>query len=245
MFVYLTYCTKNGKSYIGKYEGSKKDNYLGSGKLLKRAILKYGRESFIRIILQEFKDKEECRAGEKKWIGLFNAVASPNFYNIAKGGEGGDTFSGLQEEEKVVLQVKLKARKKRKSPVNQVAYLDLLDGTKGSCTVDMFYNAPYKVGAKCKGLYLTPMGIFSSLKVAKEFTGMDMNTLRKRCLENHKIVNKSTVSSSDHLLKSHDLLYLGKTFKEAGYGYLDLNTIATWETNKMLQLNIIKNGKSK
>ena len=44
MVIYKTTNLVNGKSYVGM--DSKNDpNYLGSGKLLKRAVKKYGRES--------------------------------------------------------------------------------------------------------------------------------------------------------------------------------------------------------
>lgn len=45
-FIYETTNLKNGKKYIGKHYGELNDSYLGSGTLLKKAIEKYGKESF-------------------------------------------------------------------------------------------------------------------------------------------------------------------------------------------------------
>ena len=59
MFVYLTVCLVNSKSYVGKYEGPESDNYLGSGKLLKRAVQKYGKDNFTRTILERYTNKED------------------------------------------------------------------------------------------------------------------------------------------------------------------------------------------
>ena len=84
MFVYMTVCLVNGKCYIGKYENSEQHSYLGSGKLFTRALRKYGRENFTRTILERYNCVEDCRAGEKRWIRLFNAVESSQFYNIAE-----------------------------------------------------------------------------------------------------------------------------------------------------------------
>ena len=47
MIVYKTTNLINGKIYVGKYEGNR-ENYLGSGYILKKAIKKYGRENFKR-----------------------------------------------------------------------------------------------------------------------------------------------------------------------------------------------------
>lgn len=40
-YIYLTTNLINGKKYIGQHNGSIKDNYLGSGVLLVKAIEKY------------------------------------------------------------------------------------------------------------------------------------------------------------------------------------------------------------
>lgn len=100
-FIYITTNKVNGKSYIGKKtfdENKLWINYLGSGTNLKRAIKKYGRENFERrIIVYAFtsKDLDEL---EKYYINKFNAVENDMFYNIASGGDGGNTLKGLSKE---------------------------------------------------------------------------------------------------------------------------------------------------
>lgn len=90
MFIYRTTNTVNGKMYVGLHNGAKKD-YIGSGLLLKQAIAKYGKESFTREILETCSTDEELRAAEIKWINELNCIDSDEYYNIAKGGRGGDT----------------------------------------------------------------------------------------------------------------------------------------------------------
>ena len=92
-FVYITQCKVNSKLYIGQKKLSKKDfaTYLGSGTLFTKAVKKYGKENFERIILQIAYSQEELDNFEIKYIELFDASKKDNdlFYNIALGGKTG------------------------------------------------------------------------------------------------------------------------------------------------------------
>jgi group I intron endonuclease len=94
-FVYKTTNHITGKQYIGICSFQKPSaasaEYLGSGKLLKLAIKKYGRENFSREILQECDTYEELIEAEQRWIEQTGAVNSPNYYNLASGGYGGSS----------------------------------------------------------------------------------------------------------------------------------------------------------
>ena len=92
MIVYKITNTINGKIYIGK--DTKNDpKYLGSGMLLAKAIQKYGKESFIKEIVEECNDPIMLAEREKFWISEFNSTNRQVGYNITDGGFGGDTFS--------------------------------------------------------------------------------------------------------------------------------------------------------
>lgn len=99
-YIYLTTNLINNKKYIGKHKGELNDNYLGSGTLLKEAISKYGKENFKKEILHISASEEENCLKEQEFIEKFNATESKEFYNIAKGGAGGDIFNLLPEEHK-------------------------------------------------------------------------------------------------------------------------------------------------
>ena len=58
-YIYLTINTINDMKYIGKHYGELDDSYLGSGKILKRAIDKYGKENFTKSILYISSNNEE------------------------------------------------------------------------------------------------------------------------------------------------------------------------------------------
>ena len=92
-YVYLTTNNINGKKYIGMTTRNN-PNYLGSGKLIKRAIKKYGRENFSVSILEHANAFEELCELEKYYIEKYNAIERDDFYNIHEGGNGGNTMKG-------------------------------------------------------------------------------------------------------------------------------------------------------
>lgn len=88
MYVYKTTNLINGKIYIGAHK-SKRKNYLGSGKILKQAIRKYGRDNFTNIIIEHCDSEEIMFEREKYWIKYYESQ-NPNIgYNIHDGGFGG------------------------------------------------------------------------------------------------------------------------------------------------------------
>jgi group I intron endonuclease len=97
-FVYITTNIINGKRYIGQTAfklGEKKNNsYLGSGKYLRKAISKYGRESFTREILFIADSFVNLNWAERHFIKEFDAVKSRDFYNVSPGGRASLGFTG-------------------------------------------------------------------------------------------------------------------------------------------------------
>lgn len=122
MIIYKTTNLINGKFYVGKDERNKPD-YLGSGTLLKKAIKKYGKENFIKETLEVCSTREELIEREIYWIR--ETKAQEIGYNIADGGQGGNTyteetrqriskqFKGRQVDPKTIEKAK-KTREKRK-----------------------------------------------------------------------------------------------------------------------------------
>jgi hypothetical protein len=87
MVIYKITNLINGKIYIGqtKSVGIRFKCYWGSGKLIRLAIKKYGKENFKKEIIEECNTKEELNIREIFWIKELNTKA-PNGYNILKGG---------------------------------------------------------------------------------------------------------------------------------------------------------------
>lgn len=75
----------NDKYYIGKHQTNNlNDGYMGSGKILRRSIKKYGIENFTKEILFIFDNELEMNNKEKELV-----VISEETYNLCSGGQGG------------------------------------------------------------------------------------------------------------------------------------------------------------
>ena len=98
MIIYKTTNLITGKFYIGKDKYNNED-YIGSGKILKNAIYKYGRENFKKEIIEICNTYEDLNEREIFWIDFTNATEDG--YNIATGGDGGDTISNHPNRDEI------------------------------------------------------------------------------------------------------------------------------------------------
>lgn len=102
-YIYQTTNKINNKKYIGKHHCDHFDeSYIGSGKILRLAIDKYGIENFDCEIIDKADSLDELNKKEIYWIKKLNAQQSNEFYNICKGGEyvpGGPMFKGHKHSE--------------------------------------------------------------------------------------------------------------------------------------------------
>ena len=82
----------NNKPYVGKRVASKEaflsSEYYGSGLIITAAVKKYGKDKFIREVIEECSTLEQLNEREKFWIREINSK-EPVGYNIAEGGQGG------------------------------------------------------------------------------------------------------------------------------------------------------------
>jgi len=108
-YIYKTTNLINGKSYIGQHKSQVFDrDYHGSGKLIRRAFEKYGIENFKTELLKWCETRSDINKYEKIYIHIYHSTDLAVGYNISKGGDGGDTYSGLTDIEKASKRQKMR-----------------------------------------------------------------------------------------------------------------------------------------
>lgn len=100
-YVYVTVNTINNRKYVGQHKAEEYDeSYLGSGKILRNAIKKYGRDAFVQYFVCSAESKEELDRKERWCIDFYKQELGRQCYNIANGGNGGDVFAYASEDVK-------------------------------------------------------------------------------------------------------------------------------------------------
>lgn len=114
-YIYLTINLINKKKYIGQHKGKFNNNYLGSGKLITKAIKKYGKNNFIVFPIKYAPNIDELNRLEMEYIANLKNSGEDN-YNLAKGGNCiGSIYDYMTTEEIIKHKQKIsKALKGRK-----------------------------------------------------------------------------------------------------------------------------------
>lgn len=223
--IYKTYNRVNGKYYIGKHsqKNGEFDGYLGSGRNIRRAVEKYGKENFVRETIAEFDTEEECFLAEAAVIGDL-WYKDPMCYNENSGGFGqGKGFKHSQDTIDIMIEKrtgqKRTAETKKKMSQSQMGEGNGFYGREHTDEAKRLIGEASKtrVGEKnsmFKGYYITPWGKFSTIKEAA--TDMvSSSSIHQWCKHNHKTVNNIAISRSKYLTKDD----YGKTFKELGFWF--------------------------
>jgi hypothetical protein len=183
--IYITTNKVNGKKYIGQ---SKYNNlsYLGSGKLLKQAIKKYGKDNFCKkIIVKGHFNYALLNELEIHYIQLYNAVNNNNFYNLKRGGNN----TGVKHKKEHITKLKnwkenpiLKINKNKKLHNQIVKKANKASVLSTSKTVYEF-NENYKV-----------INIFNSTSSAASTYNLHSTNIAYACRNNsnkNKIIYKT------------------------------------------------------
>jgi hypothetical protein len=120
-FLYKTTNLINGKYYYGMHSTYKLDDgYLGSGKMLRYSIRKYGKENFNCDILEFYKSREDLVNAEVKLI-TEDYINDMLCMNLKKGGTGG--ISSKEHQEIFSIAGNLKLNELRKNDIFRINWL--------------------------------------------------------------------------------------------------------------------------
>lgn len=97
MIIYKTTNLINGKEYVG-LDTNNNSEYYGSGKLIKKAINKYGKLNFKKQILCKCSNVKDLKQAEIEYIALYDTLK--NGYNLTIGGEGTFGYIFTDEDKK-------------------------------------------------------------------------------------------------------------------------------------------------
>ena len=175
-YVYKTTNIKNGKVYIGQSKKciQKSSRYIGSGKFFLRAVKEFGRDCFVKEIIEEI-DSNNCSLldeREKYWIFYYDSTNPDNGYNLTKGGAGWSSFGMKRSDE-----TREKQSKKRlgKEPWNKGLTGMYSDEQKQK----MIDNRKIKSGFKQrpKFIWSCPKGDFYKRKEVADIYGVSTTTI--------------------------------------------------------------------
>ena len=118
-YVYKITNVSNNKIYIGCHETDNLDDgYMGSGKYIIRAYEKYGKENFIKEILEFYTSRQEMFLAESQIV-TREFIEDNSTYNLAEGGHGGykgkDCYTSIQRSSKISESMKNKVMAKNKN----------------------------------------------------------------------------------------------------------------------------------
>jgi group I intron endonuclease len=195
MIIYKTTNLINGKFYIGK-DKHNDPKYFGSGKILKQAIKKYGIDNFIKEIIEECYSEQQWLEREIYWIDYYNAINEG--YNIALGGNGGDTISN--NPNKMVIYEKKKVTDDNKSEIDKLNRNQKISDSLKETWVKKRIDNPESIVERNKKISQTQKGIpkpieqIEKQKKTKQLNGTSQGEKNSMFGKSHKEETKKLLS---------------------------------------------------
>jgi len=200
MIIYKIKNKVNNKIYIGKSLINDPD-YLGSGISINNAIKKYGKENFQKEVLEVCENEEVLNEREKFWIKELNTTNRKIGYNIAEGGNGGNTRLGYDNSELINYYKKIS-----NGVINSEKYKKFVESRKG--------KKNQNISNKLKELYqsgkLTTWnkGIKTreetKIKISLKNLGKKLSEDAKKKISESKFVGVTMMDINNNIIKNFD-----------------------------------------
>lgn len=221
--VYKTTNTVNGKIYIGAHSTyNLNDGYKGSGKHLKKAFKKYGKENFKTEIICRCTNEEVMFKIESFFVNkLIDNFGQKGHYNRAYGGKGAalgenNHFYGkshTDETRKLISEKLTGLMVGEDNPFYGKTHTEQsITKIKENRDLNVETNLTFRNGFvnKSKWWWCTPWGCFYSSRYASDVNGGHpcKATIEKRCRKSDEVIPRHNQVSED---------YWGKSWREIGY----------------------------
>jgi len=215
--IYKTTNIINDKIYIGQ-SNFNRENYLGSGKMIIRALKKYGTKNFKKEILEFLPCNMQDLLDEKEkyWIKFYNSTNRKTGYNIQYGGNKAGKHSEITKKlfSKIHSGKKLSEEHKRKiglssmgrkSTEKQKQTYRLLPNHKISCMIDKKLDRD-----KLIELYIIKK--LNSIEIAKMFNCSPSSVLRR--IKKFKIKTRSNTELKKNIIPWNKGMSLSKEMRK-------------------------------
>lgn len=223
--VYKTTNLLNGKFYIGSHQTfNLQDGYYGSGKVLRLAIKKYGKDNFLNEVICRCSSLNVARCVEGHLVRFNINKFGRKCYNRSYSGTGavlgeGNAFYGKthskESRNKISDSAKLRVGDKNHfyGKKHSKETIDKIKSNRPN--TNNCLNMLVAFIKKSKRWYCTPEGCFYSDRYAEEITGLNRNSIKSRCLFPDKLVKPNYQIPE---------IFWNKTWRENGYYYVDKAT---------------------
>lgn len=216
-YVYATKNTITGSIYVGKHKSPTYDpHYYGSGKQIRAELKTYGTQAMQNQMLATADTKQELNQLEQRYVQLFKQQFGTACINIAKGGDGGDTFSDRPVNEKQEFVTKM-------TTINQTRCATSEFKTKIAAATSLRYTDPterQKQSERIRKAWSDPNRKHAQSQRLTQYYAThkkDQSYLHKPCvlsLNGSELTFPSVQSLCDYLTKTYSYTPSHKTFRK-------------------------------
>jgi hypothetical protein len=186
-YIYILVDKRNGKKYVGKHNGNKKD-YWTSGVVPNRIAKKYGKDIFERIILEDNIPNDKLNEREMRYITEHDSFK--NGYNSTIGGDGGGQWIYLKTEEEIEKIANVKSKKLTGRVFSEETKKKMSESGKKK-VITKEHKENISKGVKLRGGY--PHTEETKLRLSKIMSGRKNEKHSKFMLENNPNIQKVSI----------------------------------------------------
>ena len=210
----------NGKYYYGCHSTNDiMDGYMGCGKDLWKDYHKYGKENFEMIMLENFLTSKERYDAERKLI-TNKDISNPMCYNLVGGGDGGlEGYKHSKDSKKKISEGnkgKIIPEHQRKIISELRMGVPLSSSHKKSISNGLLKSKTKQL-AQCTGIYITPIGNFSSSRRAAEALGVSKTKILTCCRKPQNVFSIHSAKSAIGWFRNKRHL-IGLKYIDFGFG---------------------------